>query len=48
MLMSKSQIDCVTDHEGFEAVCLNVWVMQAAYFTYRQRYGELSGKTVHE
>ena len=33
------EIACITDHEGFGAVCLNVWVLQAAYFTYRQRYG---------
>ena len=24
---------------GFDAVCLNIWVLQAAYFAYRQRYG---------
>ena len=32
-------IQCITDHEGFDVVCLNVWVLQASYFTYRQRYG---------
>jgi len=32
-------IKCITEHEGFEAVCLNVWVLQASYFTYRQHYG---------
>ena len=30
---------CITEHEGFEAVCLNIWVLQAAYFLYRQQYG---------
>lgn len=30
---------CITEHEGFEAVCLNVWVLQTAYFAYRQQYG---------
>ena len=24
---------CITDHEGFDAVCRNVWVFQAAYST---------------
>lgn len=32
-------IDCITEHEGFEAVCLNLWVLQAAFFSYRQHYG---------
>ena len=22
-----SQVDCITLHEGFDAVCLNVWVL---------------------
>ena len=46
--MSESQIDCITDHEGFNTVCLNIWVMQAGYFTYRENYGDPSGKNVHE
>ena len=32
-------IDCIIDHEGFEAVCLNPWVLEAAYFSYRHHYG---------
>ena len=35
-------------HEGFESVCLNVWVLQIAYFNYRQHYGEKEEKTGHE
>ena len=38
---------CITDHEGFEPVCLNMWVLQTAYFAYRQHYGELEALT-HE
>ena len=34
-----SAIQCITDHEGFDAVCLNVWVLQTSYFTYRYHYG---------
>ena len=34
------EVTCITEHEGFEAVCLNVWVLQAAYFQYRQHYGD--------
>ena len=29
----------ITDHEGFSAVCLNVWVLQAGFFSYRYHYG---------
>ena len=32
-------VQCITDHPGFEAVCLNVWVLQTAYFQLRQEYG---------
>ena len=35
----QAQISCITEHEGFEPVCLNVWVLQARYFSYRQHYG---------
>ena len=49
---SKNDISCITHHEGFESVCLNVWVLQTAYFNYyRQHYGEAEEKTalhVHE
>ena len=31
--------DCIAKHEGFEPVCLNIWVLQAVYFEYRQQYG---------
>ena len=34
-----STVHCITEHDGFEAVCLNVWALQAAYFSYRQQYG---------
>ena len=31
-------------HEGFNSVCLDVWVLQTAYHYYRQRYGEAEEK----
>ena len=34
------EVTCITAHEGFEAVCLNAWVVQAANFQYRQHYGD--------
>ena len=39
ILTSDLEQGCITKHEGFEPVCLNTWVLQAAYFEYRQRYG---------
>ena len=44
---SGSEVNCIIDHEGFESVCLNVWVLQTAYFAYRYHYGEVGGLT-HE
>ena len=35
--LNDSVINCITEHPGFNSVCLNVWVLQAAYF--RQEYG---------
>ena len=40
---------CITEHEGFDAVCLNRWVLQTAYYQYKQQYGRRSDKPeVHE
>lgn len=43
-------IVCITSHEGFDAVCLNVWVLQASYFNYRQHYGthDVRNEAQHE
>ncbi|PIK40840.1 putative P2X purinoceptor 7-like [Apostichopus japonicus] len=30
---------CIVEHPGFQSVCLNVDVLQTAYFHYRQEYG---------
>ena len=30
---------CITDNPAFEAVCLNHWVLQTAWFHYKQQYG---------
>ena len=50
MKMSENgtEIGCIVDHEGLEAVCFNLWVLQTAYFMYRQRYGEAEEKELHE
>ena len=41
-------IGCITDHPGFQSVCLDVWVLQTAYFAYRQGNGHLPQNDVHE
>ena len=32
-------ISCITQHEGFNAVCLNQWVLQTAFYQFRQSHG---------
>ena len=34
--------DCITDNPGFEAVCLNHWVLQVAWFHYKQGNNNMS------
>ena len=34
-----SAVSCIIDHKGFHSVCLDVWVLQTAYFNYWQHYG---------
>ena len=36
---NNTPVNCITEHDGFNSVCLNVWVLQAAYYSYRQDYG---------
>jgi hypothetical protein len=35
-----SDVKCVTSHPGFQSVCLDRYVLETAYFQYRQQYGE--------
>ena len=47
--LGSSSIVCITDHPGFNSVCLDVWVLQAAYFQYKQEYGVASSPpSLHE
>ena len=38
--LEESTIQCITEHPGFATVCLDVWVLQTAYYQYRQHYGD--------
>ncbi|CAL9693741.1 unnamed protein product [Knipowitschia caucasica] len=40
-------ITCLTEHPGFEACCLNPYVLQIAYLNFRQEFGPLVA-TQHE
>ena len=49
--MSKMEVpvNCITEHPGFDGVCLNVWVLQTAYSQYRQHYDTTASSTaLHE
>ncbi|PIK44205.1 putative P2X purinoceptor 7-like [Apostichopus japonicus] len=35
---------CITEHQGFQPVCLDPWVLQTASYQYSQHYGEMLGK----
>ncbi|XP_033114166.1 P2X purinoceptor 7-like [Anneissia japonica] len=39
MVRAGMQGGCITSYPGFEHVCLNEWVLQLTYISYRQQYG---------
>ena len=39
---------CITEHDGFDAICLNQHVLRVAYLQYRQQYGERQGHEINE
>ncbi|XP_077991063.1 uncharacterized protein LOC144445398 [Glandiceps talaboti] len=43
-----AETNCITDHPGFIPVCLNEWVLQTAYFQYRQQYGSRQEENTSE
>ena len=36
----QSAAKCIVLHPGFKAVCLNKWVLETAWFQYKQQYEE--------
>ncbi|XP_046548600.1 P2X purinoceptor 7-like [Haliotis rubra] len=44
----EDQISCITDHPGFEQVCLSVYALQTAYYHYRQEYGRGEIQDIHK
>ena len=39
---------CITQHPGFNAVCLNHWVLQTAWYQYKQQYQDPYEGTEHK
>lgn len=37
-LMENDGVQCITDHQGFDPVCLNTYVLDTAYNQYKQQY----------
>lgn len=37
-LMKNDEVECITDHPGFEPVCLNTYNLDTAYNQYKQQY----------
>ena len=33
------RVNCITQHEGFNAVCLNRWVLRTSFYQFRQSHG---------
>lgn len=42
------RISCITGHPGFATVCLDPYVLETAYYQYRQQYGDLEMPFVNE
>ena len=38
--MSAEGISCITFHPGFKSVCLDIWVLQTAFYSFHQKYGD--------
>ena len=46
-MQENESYSCITQHPGFEPVCLNTYVLETAYHQYKQQYKALQ-KPVHE
>ena len=40
-------VTCISQHPGFATGCLDVYVLEIAYYEYRQRYGRLADQDLH-
>lgn len=44
---AETQLNCITEHPGFQSTCLDVWVLETAYYAFKQQYGA-DNHTGHE
>ncbi|XP_022808192.1 P2X purinoceptor 7-like [Stylophora pistillata] len=35
----ETQMTCITEYSGFQSTCHDVWMLETAYYAYRQQYG---------
>lgn len=40
-------IQCICEHPGFSTVCLDCYVLETAFYEYRQKYGLLPEEDIH-
>ena len=48
LLRNPTQFKCITDHPGFQSVCLNQWVLQVAWLAYKQTYEDVYNGPQHK
>ena len=48
LLRNPTQFKCITDHPGFQSVCLNPWVLQVAWLAYKQTYEDVYNGPQHK
>lgn len=41
------ELTCITRHPGFQTVCLDIFVLETAYYQYRSQYGDVQ-KSINE
>ena len=46
--MEDYEVNCITQHPGFNSVCPDVHVLQTAYFGYRQDHGHHHDERTHK
>jgi len=45
--IEEAELDCITEHEGFQVNCLNPYVLETSYYEYLQENGP-PDQIIHE
>ena len=48
VLRKSSRFTCITQHPGFQSVCLDPWVLQVAWLAYKQAYEQIYDGPQHK